>query len=178
MLKFSYEGLHTVISGGQHGADLAGLTTARRFCLKTGGMAPKGFRTQYGPDPELANFGLIESISELYPPRTKYNVENSDATIILSQEMTSAGTALTIKLCILAQKPYHLVHLNEQLEEQFYLAAADFIEHNRVGVLNVAGNHERDGTKGRSGTIFTLASVALMAIFTQLRKRDLLLLDA
>ena len=60
-----------VISGGQTGADQAGLIAAEKAGITTGGWMPKGFRTLDGPNPGLAaRFGLREHPSEEYPPRT------------------------------------------------------------------------------------------------------------
>lgn len=73
--------LRQVISGGQTGADRAGLECARDLGLETGGTAPKGYRTENGPDVSLRDFGLVESHSASYPDRTRANVRNSDATI-------------------------------------------------------------------------------------------------
>jgi hypothetical protein len=70
-----------VISGGQVGADVAGLRAARALGLETGGWIPKGFRTIRGNRPELGrDFSLVETPTREYPPRTHANVRYSDAT--------------------------------------------------------------------------------------------------
>jgi hypothetical protein len=84
-----------VISGGQTGVDQIGLEIARSLNIPTGGTAPKGFKTEVGPNPELANYGLIESHSASYPVRTKRNVRESDGTVIFG-DPDSGGTKLTI----------------------------------------------------------------------------------
>src|SRR5262245_37269304 len=63
-----------VVSGGQTGADQAGLIAARRFGIPTGGWMPKGFLTTTGPAPDLAReFGLREH-SGGYADRTEANL--------------------------------------------------------------------------------------------------------
>ena len=52
--------LRKIESGGQTGADQAGLRAARAERLETGGWAPKGWETEEGPAPWLADSGLIE----------------------------------------------------------------------------------------------------------------------
>ena len=50
-----------IISGGQTGADMGALLAARELGIPTGGVAPKGWLTENGPQEELLrNFGLIE----------------------------------------------------------------------------------------------------------------------
>jgi hypothetical protein len=42
-----------IISGGQTGADQAGLAVAKRLGISTGGFMPKGLLTAAGPQPDL-----------------------------------------------------------------------------------------------------------------------------
>jgi len=88
--------LSKVISGGQSGADRAGLECAKSLGLMTGGTAPKGYRTEKGPDPSLKEFGLDESIDSSYVPRTRANVRNSDATLWFGNT-NSPGYYCTLK---------------------------------------------------------------------------------
>ena len=48
----------TVISGGQTGVDQAALRAARSCGIPTGGWAPRGWLTEDGPAPWLADYGL------------------------------------------------------------------------------------------------------------------------
>lgn len=53
--------LRKVISGGQTGADRAGLEVAHKLGLETGGWAPSGYVTSLGRDRSLGTkFGLKE----------------------------------------------------------------------------------------------------------------------
>ena len=47
-----------IISGGQTGVDQAALRAAKACGIPTGGWAPKGWRTEDGPAPWLADLGL------------------------------------------------------------------------------------------------------------------------
>lgn len=87
-----------IISGGQTGADQAALTAARDLGIPTGGTAPRGWMTETGPAPWLADFGLVEHEQTGYQPRTRANVQNSDGTVIFG-DIESRGSRLTSRLC-------------------------------------------------------------------------------
>lgn len=61
-----------IISGGQTGADQGGLSAAIILNIKTGGTAPKGYRTQAGSASWLNKLGLLEHSSSDYAPRTQH----------------------------------------------------------------------------------------------------------
>jgi hypothetical protein len=87
-----------IISGGQTGADIAGLWVAKLFGFKTGGYAPEGFMTLVGDRPEMARTFGIKEHSKGYRGRTIANLSESDLTIICSEKM-SPGTRLTLNQC-------------------------------------------------------------------------------
>lgn len=128
--------LRQIISGGQTGADLGALVGARRIGLATGGTAPKGYRTDAGPQPaELRAFGLIEHRLVAYPPRTEANVVNSDATVLFGH-LDSPGCRLTKALCEKHRKP--------TLDNPSAFELRRWVLVNQFVVLNVAGNRERN----------------------------------
>lgn len=132
-----------IISGGQTGADQGGLYAAKELGLETGGTMPKGFRTQLGPNPDLAKqFNLKEHISPSYVPRTAQNIRDSDATIVFGN-LESSGSKLTIRLCKDLQKFLYTVEWKNS--EEYIRAPKIFqqdMEKNNVRILNVAGNRE------------------------------------
>ena len=131
-----------VISGGQTGADQAGLVAAKNCKLKTGGFMPKGFRTDEGDNPSLGKkFNLEETSSPDYPFRTRLNVANSAATIIFGNP-NSPGCKLTIKLCNELNKPYLKVSGNIAIELVVPVIVKWMKTYN-VNILNVAGNREK-----------------------------------
>lgn len=70
------------LSGGQTGADRTALECAKELGLETGGTAPKHYRTEDGDDLSLKTlFGLEESNSYGYKPRTHKNVKDADVTV-------------------------------------------------------------------------------------------------
>lgn len=144
--------IRKIISGGQNGADQAGLIAARAVGLQTGGHAPKDFKTLDGPLPELKKFGLIEDKSPNYPPRTKKNVKNSDGTVRFAYNWSSYGEICTLKAINQYSKPHFDVDLNI-LDSNNVNAGADCFERfrnwlieNNIKILNVAGNSEKTHT--------------------------------
>lgn len=125
-----------IISGGQTGADRAGLDAARLMGIETGGTAAKGWRIcledgSEGSDPGLAEFGLVECSKPGYPSRTKQNVMDSDGTVWFGFA-DSPGGRLTISACRKAEK--HLI-VNPSSSE-----LVDWVQERQISVLNVAGN--------------------------------------
>ena len=141
-------GVTKIISGGQNGADIAGLKFAKWIGLKTGGWIPNGFRTIDGNKPEYAElYNLKETIPRYYPPRTAMNVKSSDATIWFASNWSSGGEILTKNMCIRYNKPYFDVCVNTFQDLGIPVTppwelAAWLTEHN-VKVLNIAGNSEQ-----------------------------------
>lgn len=132
-----------IISGGQTGADRAGLYAGRDLGIETGGLAPKGFKTESKSDEteRLKGFGLTEVSDDItkaytgrektYGPRTEQNVLNSDGTVLFGDE-TSSGSKLTKNLASKHNKPYLANPTAEELRA--------WIAENDIKTLNVAGN--------------------------------------
>lgn len=88
--------LTIVISGFQTGADQGGSRAGKACGYATGGMMPKGFLTEDGPRPDLAaEFGAVESQQEGYEHRTRWNINNSDATLIFVYRTVDGGSLFT-----------------------------------------------------------------------------------
>lgn len=170
MIKFHYQGLVKVISGGQTGADQAGIFTASDFGVATGGMIPKGWRTSDGPAPHLAALGVIEHSSPQYPPRTLCNVQNSSATVRLAADFKTAGEVLTAKYCRIEGKPVFDILLDGKYHEQKAEGLVDFLKQHSVSILNVAGNRET-----KPAFIFEDARLILQYAFTMMDAENLLI---
>lgn len=122
-----------VISGGQTGGDQAGLFAARSLAIPTGGWAPKGWRTDIGPAPWLAGFGLREASDADYRVRTMLNVEAADVTLIFG-DISSRGCSFTRQHADRVRKRW--VHIP-------FDAKPDWHPPDEPYILNVAGNRER-----------------------------------
>jgi hypothetical protein len=137
------EMFHKVISGGQIGADIAGLRAAKRYGLETGGHMPKGFRAKDGLHPEYAKlYGMQATTSGNYPPRTKQNALNSHATVRFAYNFNSYGERATLREILLAKKPY--VDIDLRFPKSFSPSDLGcWLYDFNVGVLNVAGNADK-----------------------------------
>lgn len=130
-----------IISGGQTGADRAALDVAMGLRLDYGGAIPKGRRTEdEALPPEYEKMTELESKS--YAVRTKKNVMDSDATVILTMGHTGKGSALTIKLAQKHHKPLLHIDLAESLDSEAMKIIKAWLEDVRPAVLNVAGSRE------------------------------------
>src|SRR3990167_9773333 len=77
--------IERIISGGQSGADQGGLLAGLYLSIPTGGWAPRGWRTENGPAPWLADYGVREWSTSDYVGRTRANVEWADGTVIFGR---------------------------------------------------------------------------------------------
>lgn len=144
-----------IISGGQTGADVAGLDAALELKLLTGGWIPDGFKTLDGDKPEYATkYGLVRTLQSTYPPRTALNVRDSDGTVRFASNWDSPGEKLTLRMI----ESYNTAHWDIDVGEHWtakdhvdypqYLKQQmkdfrTFLSLNNIKTLNVAGNSEQ-----------------------------------
>ena len=129
--------IRKMISGGQTGADRAALDFAIKRNIAHGGWVPKGRTAEDGILPY--KYRLTEMPTGEYSKRTEKNVMDSDGTLIVSHGILTGGSALTAELAKLYRKPW--IHID--LEAIRYPKAAsmirEWIRHNGIKVMNVAG---------------------------------------
>ncbi len=135
--------LKKIISGGQTGADQGALEGAKEAGLFTGGTAPRGWKTETGSQEVLLkSYGLIQSNSPTYRPRTISNIHNSDGTLIFG-DPSSPGSALTEKMCRYYNEPYTVVNWRRsRIGGATLESVAWWIEAKSIETLNVAGSRE------------------------------------
>jgi hypothetical protein len=134
--------LAKIISGGQTGVDQAALRAARAAGIPTGGHAAKGWLTEAGPDPALADFGLVEAPVAGYPARTWLNVVAADAALWFG-DPASPGGKLTLSSCRANSIPCLVVR--ESITPEYVAGwLRDYVFLGREGgaTLLVAGNRE------------------------------------
>lgn len=183
----TYRGLRRVISGGQTGADQAGLIAAHKIGLATGGTAPSGWYTEAGPNPLLELLGLKAAGS--LRSRTIQNVKDADATLLLSATLDSPGSMLTRNEALRQGRPFmehdltplmapHVGQGLEAVPEALLLAPTqrimDWLITHHVEVLNVAGNRERHKDLRTTRTVELILTQVLQAMHLE----GLLVLDA
>lgn len=128
--------LAKIVSGGQTGADRAGLDWALAHSLPIGGWCPRGRRAEDGAVPD--RYSLEETPSEDYAERTLWNVRDSDGTAIFTIDRAlSGGSRLTAEEAARLGKPWiHLVQGAGCPAERLRA----FLDEHRIRVLNVAGS--------------------------------------
>lgn len=135
--KSSRLAVEKIVSGGQTGVDRAALDVALAMGIDCGGWCPKGRRAEDGRIPD--RYPLSETASTAYSTRTKCNVRDSDATLILFRGQPRGGTLLTQRTAAGLGKPC----LSADLDAPTALAEIrDWLRQHAVCVLNVAGPRE------------------------------------
>lgn len=131
-----------LISGGQTGADIAALDVALRHDFPHGGWCPQGRKSLDGPLP--MRYLLTETPSEGYLQRTKWNVRDSDGTVVFTPAAPATGGSLkTIGHAAKLQKPcLHLVRNGDPYDPA--RALQEFVGRHQIKTLNVAGSRERE----------------------------------
>jgi len=130
--------LNKIISGGQTGADRAGLDIALDKGILHGGWIPKGRKTEDGTLPE--RYHLQEMTTTSYPKRTEKNILDSDGTIIISHGNLTGGSLLTLKLARQHNKPFIHIDLTENSITKSAEHLTRWIIANEIKTLNVAGS--------------------------------------
>jgi Circularly permutated YpsA SLOG family len=126
-----------IVSGGQTGADRAALDWAIAHGVRHGGWCPRGRKAEDGPIPR--RYRLKETRSGVYAVRTRWNVRDSDGTVIFSvKRRLTGGTRRTRKFALKLGKP--LLQLNAMGGAAHAgRRLTQFIRRHAIGVLNVAG---------------------------------------
>ena len=130
----------TIVSGGQSGVDRAALDAAMPLGLDVGGWCPARRWAEDGPIPD--RYPLREAHSVDPAERTRLNVRDSDATLVVVPGTPTGGTALTVEVARDVGRPYlviapHPARLGD---------AADWVARTlpEAGRLNVAGPRESE----------------------------------
>ena len=161
-----------IVSGGQTGADRAGLAAAMASKMPIGGWVPRGRRAEDGTVPSVF-YGMREHPKSDYRARTRANVVDSDATLILTDRFPlSRGTALTARLASELGRPCKVVHVADPDAAAKKIAdwMRELEERGNPGggrgfrVLNVAGPRE-----SVAPGIFEKAKAVLVKAFADLR---------
>lgn len=130
----------SIVSGGQAGADRAGLDAAISSGVPHGGWVPRGRRSEDGTVPE--KYALKETGAPGYLVRTRLNATISDATVVFTHGTQRSGSARTIEIAASLGKPCLHVDLDGQGDHiAAVLGWLEGLPQGR-GVLNVAGSRE------------------------------------
>lgn len=130
--------IRRIISGGQTGADRAGLDFALAHNIPIGGWCPKGRRAEDGIVP--GRYPLQEHPHPAYQPRTIQNILEADFTVVFARSPLSPGSRFTLNQCQRhGKKHLWLANFPDAETDASCLNAA---LRGFDGVLNVAGSRE------------------------------------
>jgi len=124
-----------IVSGGQTGADRAALDWAIAHGIEHGGWCPEGRLAEDGVIP--AQYQVLELAGAGYRARTKANVMDSDATLIISiASVLTSGSRQTQVFAQAFGKP--CLHIYPALDWRH--AIETWLDSNAIQVLNIAGS--------------------------------------
>ena len=128
-----------IISGGQTGADIAGIHAAIETNFPYSGWLPKNRLTEKGSLSEkYSHFKTMTRGG--YPARTKQNIIDSDATLIFTHGKLTGGSLLTKKTALKLKKPVLHINLSELDKNGVVSLIIAFLNGNNIEVLNIAGS--------------------------------------
>ena len=127
----------TIMSGGQTGVDRGALDAAIATDTPCGGFCPQGRHAEDGIIP--AQYPLTETESGDYEERTRLNVTESDATLIIHFGTIEGSTELTERFCIAHSKPLLKIDGSKTDIERAEQTLFDFLYKYSARTLNVAG---------------------------------------
>jgi hypothetical protein len=158
--------LARIVSGGQTGADRAALEAARAAGFPAGGWVPKNRGAEDGRVPD--GLGELRETEGADPAeRTRRNVADSDATLVLSHGRLRGGTALTREEALRLGKPclwLDLARVPRGLTVERVLA---WLEQHDIRVLNVAGPRASEDAE-----IYPAAFALVSAVLARVRPID------
>ena len=127
-----------IVSGGQTGADIAGIDAAIKLGAPHGGWIPKGRRTENWPLP--TKYKLKEMSTTGYQKCTEQNILDSDGTVIFSHGKLTGGSKLTQQIANKHNKPCIHFDLNDTIKFKAASILYAWVVQHEIEILNVAGS--------------------------------------
>jgi predicted Rossmann-fold nucleotide-binding protein len=137
--------LTKIVTGGQTGVDRAALDVAIELNYKYGGWCPRGRKAEDGVIDPIKYANLEETSTDHYPQRTKFNVRDSDGTLIIiigSEDAMGVGSKLTATMAKKYEKPLLIVNLNDENKNENDTKVIEWLSTNNIETLNIAGPRE------------------------------------
>lgn len=129
--------IERILSGGQTGVDRGALDAALDARFPCGGWCPRGRRAEDGRIP--CRYPLREAPSSRYIERTRRNVRDSDATLVLAWGAPTGGTRATVGFAAGMAKPCLVLDMDDLDDAAAASRAEAWLAAKGVAALNVAG---------------------------------------
>ena len=128
--------IQKIVSGGQTGADIAGVDAAIACNVPYSGWLPKGRKTENGPLSErYTDFQVMTRGG--YPKRTEQNVIDSDGTVIFTYGKLAGGSSLTKRFAVNHNRPW--LHIDLDAVREPATKIIEWIIEWDIKILNIAG---------------------------------------
>ena len=128
-----------LVTGGQTGVDRAVLDWTLEHGIRHRGWCPRGRLAEDGPLP--MEYRLRETATADTAERTRLNVRDSDATLILNEGPQEDGTRLTLDVAESLQRPVLLMQLDDPTIDT-PRAILDWLRQGKYASVNIAGPRE------------------------------------
>ena len=128
-----------IVSGGQTGVDRAALDVALERGIPCGGWCPRGRLAEDGPIDR--RYPLSETPQARPAQRTRWNVRDSDGTLLLLPAEPSGGSALTLAAARARGKPVIVANPGNA---SAVARTRQWLGQLAIGTLNVAGPRESE----------------------------------
>ena len=154
--------LKKIISGGQVGADQAGLDAAIKYNFPHGGWIQKGRKTQSGILPD--KYHLKEMSVSGYKERIEKNAIESDGTVIISHGNLAGGADYSQKMTEKHNRP--CLHIDLNVTPAFMASSEinTWIIDNNIEVLNVTGSRASEDSNVYKDTVYIIEGAILLSL--------------
>ena len=151
----------TIVSGGQTGVDRGAMDAALALGAPCRGWCPAGRRAEDGRIPD--RYPVTPLPQHDYAARTRRNVRDSDATVLIHRGPLAGGSLLTADEARAAKRPLLCLDADHVDARASAIRLRGFVREHGVRVLNVAGPRASDwpGARRRSFAVVQRALKAL-----------------
>ena len=95
------------------------------------------------------------------------NVKDSDGTVVVYPVELRGGTEQTVRFCVDLKRPHQLIDASKISVKGATKLIADFVDKNKIGILNVAGPRQSEWPEGYAYASRVLSAFLKLSLVTQ-----------